>query len=156
MRITPKTEEQIEKESKFAVWPAGKYNFEVATAVEGKSKNGADMITLTLNVFNDAGESIIVKDYLLEAMAFKLRHACDACGIIEHYENGNFVSFDFEGKRGELELKIEKGQPKQDGSGDLYADKNSVKDYVKNSATQNKGKEPAIEVKHNLDDEIPF
>lgn len=154
MRITPKTEEQIEKESKFAVWPAGKYNFEVAKASEGKSKNGSDMITLVLNVFNDAGESIIVKDYLTEAMAFKLRHACDACGLLDHYENGNLISFDFENKRGELKLKFEKGQPKKDGTDDVYPDKNSVQDYIKNS-------KPPLQTKSGitekiLDDEIPF
>ena len=157
MQVTPKSEEQIEKESVFAVWPEGIYNFEVVSASETVSKGGNEMIVLSMNIFNSQGESKAIKDYLLDAMAYKIRHACEACDLLSHYENGSIIAFDFEGKRGDLKLSIEKGKLKDDGSGDKHPDKNSVKDYVKpTGAKAVTARASAPVVATDLDDEIPF
>lgn len=121
MKFTPKSEKEIAEAS---LWPAGEYAFEIVNAVEKQSKSGNDMIELIINVFNSEGSFKIVKDYLLESMAFKLRHAADGCGILDKYDAGEITANDFIGKVGYLKLKIDKNKDPQ------YADKNAVQDYV--------------------------
>lgn len=159
MRITPKTEEQIKEESNVN-WPAGEYEFEVVPDAtlgqnmvytkDDTSAKGNDMIVLVLRVYNAKGQSRIIIDYLLEAMAFKLRHACEACGLLAKYQGGELHAHDFVGKTGKLKLKI------QPAKGE-YKEKNVVDDYIvsANAHTVAKGNgfQPQAEA---LDDEIPF
>lgn len=143
MKFTPKTDLELKEEnSKFKPWPDGIYAFTVReqvvlgtrtlTTEERVSKSGNDMIVLVLEVFaNDDEKSIFLEDYLLESMAFKFKHAAEACGLLKQYESGEIKADDFIGKSGEVSLTIQKGQKKDDGSN--YPDRNSVKDYIKAS-----------------------
>jgi hypothetical protein len=128
MKFTPKTDEEIAREN---LWPAGEYSFEILEAADKTSKSGNEMIEMKVKVINDDGGFILVNDYLLESIAYKLKHAAEACGLLEQYSTGSLVSHDFIGKTGMLKLKIQKGKPKDDGSGDVYPDRNAIGDYVK-------------------------
>lgn len=150
MRLTPKTEREILEEN---LWPAGVYGFEVAFAEEKVSQSGNDMIRLTLNVFNQNGNSRTVYDYLVENTPAKLRHAAVVCGLLGKYNSGHLDARDFEGKTGQLKLYI-----KKDKSGQ-YADQNAVADYLTTEeAVQSAPSMPPRQaaVVPELNDEIPF
>lgn len=120
MKFTPKSEKEIQDENLF---PAGVYPFEVVKAEDETSKSGNEMIHLKLRVFSGA-RTQFVDDYLLESMAYKLRHAAVTLGLESEYESGRIAASDFEGKEGYLKLII-----KKDKKGE-YPDKNAVGDYV--------------------------
>jgi hypothetical protein len=129
MKLTPKTEDQLSQER---LCPEGIYPFEVLRAVEGKSKSsGADMITLKLRVFVGAEDTYLIDDYLLDSVAYKLFHFCSYTGLGPKYETGTLSASDCEGKTGQLKMGIQKGKNKDDGSGEKWPDRNTVKDYVR-------------------------
>ena len=103
--------------------PAGIYPFEVMMAADKISKTGNEMIELKLNVFGDNQEAHVF-DYLLEKMAFKLRHFAEATGLIGEYERGELQALSCLNKMGYCKLGIDKGN----GS---FPPKNVVLDYVK-------------------------
>lgn len=154
MRFQPKTEAELEAENAarkaaYQPWPKGMYDFVVNTGEDTYSKKGNEMIKLSLNIYNADGQVRQIDDYLLEAMEYKLRHAAEACGLLERYENGELNGFDFVGKSGKLYLDIQKGKQKDDGS--FYSDRNSVQDYLVQK--QSVSKEHAA---NELDDSVPF
>jgi len=124
MRFTPKTEKELAEEG---LLKPENYEFEVLEASDETSKSGNPMIKLKLNVFGKDGQTHHIFDYLLEAMAFKLRHFCDGAGILPKYEAGEVTAFDCKGKSGIVLISIQKDK---DG---VYPDKNVVKDYHKAS-----------------------
>ena len=126
MRFTPRTPEEIQSMTLIA---PGTYDFTVVESKEMLSKSGNEMIKLQLKVWDMNGNERSVFDYLLEAMAFKLRHFCEATGLLNKYEEGGFNAEDCLGKSGKVEIIIQEGNFKPDGS--KYADKNAVKDYCK-------------------------
>lgn len=122
MNFKPRTEKEI-AESK--LWPRGIYAFEVVEAADKQSqKSNRPMIELKIKVTDGRKAGRIVTDYLLNETPEKLRHAADACGLLDKYETGNVSGEDFLHKRGRLKLRIEK-----DKNG-KYPDKNVVADYV--------------------------
>lgn len=119
MKFTPKTEEQIATEN---LIPEGTYSFEVKQAMEETSKSGNPMIHLLLHVFVD--DSIRqLDDYLLEKMAFKLRHFCASTDLLDLYQQGALTASDCEGKTGWVKIAV---QPDKSGK---YPPRNSAKDY---------------------------
>lgn len=148
MSYTPKTEDQLAKEGLLS---DSEYDFEVADTSDKPSKKGNDMYTLKLNVFNTDGEAKTVYDYIALGNNFgerKLRHAADACGLLEIYGTGNLKPSDFMGKTGKVLIKI------QEGNVDFPMPKNVVVDYVKRGEpeTMATGALPSEVV----DDDIPF
>jgi hypothetical protein len=148
MKFQPKSEKEIVEEN---LIPAGVYDFEIFSAKDTLSKAQNEMIELDIKVFLPEGGYRFVKDYLLESIAYKLRHAADACGLLEQYNSGALLGSDFTFKTGKLKLDIQKDKTGQ------YADKNTVKDYVKRSgeAEQVSGQEAGSSSDH-LNDDIPF
>lgn len=147
MRFAPKTEKEIAEAN---LWQPGNYSFEIVEATDKVSKSGNDMIELKVKVFNDEGKYILVNDYLLESIAYKLKHAADACGLSDSYNSGSLSGMEFVGKCGTLKLKIQKDKDGQ------YADKNVIGDYVVNKevAASNDTPPPAsVSIK---DDSIPW
>lgn len=120
MKFTPKSEDELARE---ALLPAGVYPFEVLSATDALSKSGNEMVKLKLGVFGPNGEQAHVYDYLLEKMAFKLRHFAEATGLLARYEQGELTAFACESQQGYAKIEIEE----QAG----YAPRNVVKDYVK-------------------------
>jgi hypothetical protein len=165
MRFTPRSASDIDAEqkvqaAKFAPWPSGVYDFEVMSAEDAVSRAGNDMIALELAVFNKSGERRTIRDWLMEAIAYKLRHAAEACGVVKLYDKGTLDAVDFVGKTGKLKLGV---QPGQDG----YGPKNTVKDYVSDEADGRaevraqerqvtRSRPAAGPAPSDLDDEIPF
>jgi hypothetical protein len=148
MNFAPKSEKELKDA---LVIPEGEYDYEVIDAEEKTSKKGNEMIEITLKVFH--GDSFrTITDYLMEAMAFKLRHFCEAGGIIKLYDNGTLTASDCIGCSGKLKLTIEK-----DTSG-KYSDKNTVKDYIVTGEVTEKKVTPKAEKSADPvdDDDIQF
>lgn len=140
--------------SKPTLLEEGVYPFEVLGASEEISKAGNEMIKIKINVRGEKGQSAHIYDYLMEKMAFKLRHFCEATGLLAKYEAGTLSELDCEGKQGWVKIKIEPANGKYDA-------KNSVADYVKPMSA------PTAEIprkltpeefnqKHGIDTSIPL
>src|SRR5574343_548988 len=121
MKFKPMTEDEIVSAT---LLEAGEYPFEVLAASEEISKAGNEMIRIKLAVFGPDSKQAHVYDYLMEKMAFKLRHFCETTGLLARYEAGTLSELDCEGKTGMVKLSIEAGNG-------TYNAKNVVKDYVK-------------------------
>jgi hypothetical protein len=159
MRFTPKSEDEIAAEN---LWPAGEYGFEIlqqvtfgtktfTTEETVSQKSGAEMLRLVVKVYNNEGHFQTVIDYLMDAMPGKLRHACEACGLLDKYNSGLVTANDFIGKQGFLKLKIEKDKSGQ------YPDKNSIHDYVSpGEVAASAAGSPPPGHPANFDDSIPF
>jgi len=153
MRFQPKTEKELHEEK---MLPEGEHSFEVSQGEDTFSKNsGNEMIKLLVRVFREDGTFLLIDDYLLESMGFKLRHAAEACGLIDRYENGELSGEDFIGKTGTVKIGT------QEAKGDWPA-KSVIKDYVvekEDDAEMPAKKEKATKTKAVEDlesDEIPF
>lgn len=155
MKFKPKTEEEIENEK---LWPAGEYDFEILAEGQafGKecltcdtaSKAGNDMIQLVVRVYDEEGNTQTLLDYLLESIAYKLRHCADATDLLHKYDAGELSALDLIGKTGKCKIGIQKDK---DGK---YADKNFIRDYVKREDLA--GRVPPAQLSKTLNDEIPF
>lgn len=125
----------------------GDYSFEVISAEDAVSKAGNQMMKLVLKVYDNDGKTHLVYDYLLEALAFKLKHFCEATGLNDKYEEGKLEVNDCVGKSGKVYLEIQE-------SG-LYKPKNIVGDYiVLDKSTE--GKTPSNSQTTFIDDDVPF
>ncbi len=149
MRFTPKTEDDLKRES---LLDAGTYDFEVTKSEDAVSKSsGKEMIALTLRLFSDRGERT-VRDWLMPSMGFKLRHFAETTGLLAKYEAGTMVANDCLGRTGKVILVIKDSEQ--------YGPQNNVKDYEKKKAELEpvmtpvpKPKLPAATIS---DDTIPF
>ncbi len=146
MKLTPKTDKEIAEEG---LLPPGIYDAEVAEAEEATSRKGNDMIVAKLKVYH-GDKYRNVTDYLMEAMARKLRNAADVMGLLPDYEAGRLVADDMVGKPVRVKIGIEKDKNKQ------YPDKNSVLDYVRGDGAAAPVRAPARAAATDLSDEIPF
>ena len=146
--FTPRTDEQIEALANKDLLPKGQYEFKVLNIEKRVSGSGNDMLAIKLLIVQ-GNDSRTLMDYIVmtDKWAFKLKHFCESVGFHKVYEKGEANLISFEGQGGTLKLDIQKGTPKQDGSGN-YADKNVVTDYVPNAL--------AKEIKDIFNDEIPF
>lgn len=120
-RITPKTEDQIRTES---LIDPGIYDFEVVKCEEKVSKSGNEMLKLTLRVWDMMGREHTVFDYLMDSIAYKVKHFCDTVGLEEAYNAGGFKPEECQGRSGKAKIGI-----KEDKTG-VYPPNNSVLDYV--------------------------
>ena len=151
MRFQPKTEQEIQAMNLIA---PGVYQFEVIAAKDKMSKKGNEMIEVQLKIWDINGHEHFVYDYLLESMSYKLKHFTDVTGLADKYAAGNLEASDCVGMCGNVELIIQSGQPKPDGSGN-YPDKNAVKDYIAKGAASKTVKAPSVDEPF-LDDDVPF
>lgn len=152
MNFQPKTEEELQAE---AVMPGGEYDFEVIEAADTISKrSGNDMITAKLKVFAPDGSFRTVTDYLMEKMAWKLRHFCEATGLMDKYDAGTLAARNCEGRAGRVILQVDPERKSEDGT-KTYSPKNSVKDYVASAGGTRRANVPAMSDDME-DSEIPF
>lgn len=145
MKFQPKTEEQI-RESQLI--EPGEYDFEVLSAVDHISQSGNESIKLQVRVY--VGETIrTIFDYLSAGMEYKLRHFCEAVGILHFYESGELLAIHCAQRAGKCKVGIQK-----DKTG-AYPDKNVIQDYLvdEDSAVTTA---PSIAPTKFTDDEIPF
>lgn len=147
MMYTPKTEEQLAKEDLLS---EGIYDFQVIETDDKPSKKGNDMITLKLCIFDVKGSRHLF-DYIALSTNFgerKLRHAANACGLIDVYNIGKLTDKDFFSATGKLLLK------QQNGTSDFPLPKNVVADYL--SREEGAPVKPARPAREVIDDDIPF
>lgn len=161
MQIVPKTDEEIEAMKSIFLLPDADYEFTIKTAEEKMSKSNNPMFFVLLVIKDPAtGSEKGIFDYLLSEgnMSFKLKYFCESIGILHEYEAG-FVSEDMLiGQSGRAKIVTQKGAAKNDGTGENYADKNVVKEYLKpyiNSVSKEKTLVPES-AKDTFEDEIPF
>lgn len=150
MNFSPKTAEELQLAE---LMPEGEYDFKVLSAEDAVSKKGNDMLKLKLAVYVGQREYHVF-DYLLEAMAFKLRHFCESTGLLDHYEDGTLTAGDCDGAAGIVAIEIEK--PKE---GSKYGPKNVVSDYISWDAVKIEPTpaKPKASAQEPLDgDDIPF
>jgi hypothetical protein len=146
MQFQPRSEDECKP--KFTPIPKGEYDFEVLEASDETSSKGNDMIKVNLAIWQ--GERVVCRvfDYLLPSMEAKLRHACDACGLLDRYQSGNIQSTDFIGRMGRVKIKIQKETSE-------YPAKNVVDDYccrpAKMLAGSQRQQTPATK-----DEDLPF
>lgn len=135
MRVTPKTEAEIQEEN---CLPAGTYDFEIIEAEETTSKNGNEMIALKLRVFKPDGGSVQANDWLLDKIPHKLKHCAEQCGLADDYAEGMLAAESFVGKQGKVQIVIKKD--------DQYGPQNAVKDYgePKSRAARNDAHSEAV------------
>ena len=119
MRFQPKTEHEIAMAN---IWPDGDYDFSCVEANDRISKKGSEMIEVKLRVFSSNGNESVVFDFLLEAMAHKLRHFCESTGLLSVYDRGDLTASDCIGRNGICRLGSE--------TGGKYRPKNVVTDYI--------------------------
>lgn len=146
MRFNPLSEDELASQS---LLEPGIYPFEVMAASEEISKAGNEMIKIKINVFGPNGKQIHIYDYLIEKLQFKLRHFCEATGLLAKYESGKLSELDCEGKSGMVKIKI-------DAANGQYLAKNAVHDYVKPVNPEPVKPEPRNIPKDEFDDDVPF
>jgi hypothetical protein len=162
MRYTPYSEAEIQS---MHVMDEGTYHFEVMDVITTDKmnnpltdKNGNDMAKLKLMVWDKNDKERIIYTFISgdSNFAYKLRHFAKSIGMINDYEQGIFNINRAVGKSGVAEVVIKKGNLKQDGSGELWPDRNDVKDFV--LIDSNNHKSPHLDVKQDDigDEEIPF
>jgi hypothetical protein len=145
MRVTPRTEADLAEEKLWDIKIS--YGFQVLEATDQVSKSGNEMIKLKLLVFTDTGRERIMYDYLLDAMAHKVRHAAAATGLLASYEAEELQAHEFVGKTGSLKLGRRVNQ--QTG-----LPENTVVDYVYEKDAPQVVK-PTVALPLS-EDEIPF
>lgn len=124
MKISaPKSEKELAEAN---LYQPGIYDYEVLNAEDRVSKTSQkEMVWIKLKVFNNEGNFIFVDDYMVDGtMEHKIRHLCDASGMLKNYEAGEIDPSLFIGKSGRVKIGIAKDKTGQ------YPDKNSVVDYV--------------------------
>jgi len=121
MRFTPKSQKELDEER---LLPDGQYGFVISDAKNKTSAAGNEMIELTVRVFKPDGNFILISDYLMEKMLYKLLHCCEVCGLTKEYEAGELDPNLFVGKEGYVKIKTQK-----DKTG-AYPDKNVIADYI--------------------------
>lgn len=113
--------------------PEGTYAFEVVTAANKTSKKGDPMIALSLNLFDADGSRFAAKDWLVHSdnrwSEKKFFDFANTTGLTDKYAAGTLCAEDCQGRGGFAAVGIEKGKPREDGTGS-YPDRNVVKYYV--------------------------
>lgn len=152
MNFTPKTEKQIQEEN---LIEKGEYSFEVIEAKEKTSKGGNAMMELKLEIFSNESESSrIIFDYLLEKLAYKLRHFCSATGLIKKYEDGTLTADDCVGKSGTCKIVV------QENKVGAFPPRNAIADYVvkgeSNIVKMSKDDSQSESAQSDASEDIPF
>lgn len=149
MQFEPKTEDEL---SAGLLLPDGVYDFEVIDAAEKVSKKGNPMMVVNLMVYAPDGSTRYVRDFLMEAIAYKLRHFCAATGLLGAYNDGVLTSDMCAGRPGKVKIVTES----QDG----FPPRNAVKDYIVAEAgsvpTRSTAPAPATAHTVHAEDDIPF
>jgi hypothetical protein len=128
----------------------GIYDFEVGQAVDKVSKAGNEMIQLDLTVYDSNGKKYYIYDYILESFPKKFHHAVKACGLLKGNKELDLYATDFIGKCGKVQVGIE-----ADKTGQFW-DRNVILDYIVNADESSKLPEKKVNMKREIDDEIPF
>ena len=168
MKYTPYTEHEIKSMN---LMDEGIYKFQVMDVIlndkngnQLQDKNGNDMAKLKLMVWDKESREHIIYTFISGDgnFAYKLRHYADTLGMVLDYEDGTFNIMRTIGKNGLASVIIKKGTTKADGSGELWPDRNDVKDFVVETHSPfERPKEitpsdTSSQSETSLDDDVPF
>lgn len=164
MRYTPYSEAEIQSMN---VVDAGIYTFQVLEVITTNQhgapltdKNGTDMAKLKLVIWDNQNRERTLFTFITGDgnFAYKLRHFAKSIGMIAEYEDGSFRIENTVAKSGKADIVIKKGTLKNDGSGEMWADRNDVKDFIAPDAEAPKAKPNAAHQTppDDLNDEVPF
>lgn len=118
MRFTPKSDEELSN-----VWNSDWYEGVIEEAEEKQSSKGTDMLVLGVRVYGHEGRTKKLPDYIVEAVAFKLKHLAEAASLSAQYESGELHASQLINKKVGVKLRIEIDKTGQ------YPDKNVIADY---------------------------
>ncbi len=164
MKYTPYTEAQIQSMN---VMEPGIYRFQVLEALttdqygnQLRDKNGTDMAKLKLLIWDRENRERTLFTYISGDgnFAYKLRHFAKTIGMLQQYEDAIFNISETVGKQGNADIVIKRGTLKQDGSGEMWADRNDVKDFVltaDGNVVSHAHEAPPLQVEQ-IDEDIPF
>ena len=149
MRVTPKSEDEVRM-----CLPAGVYQATVQKAEEKTSKSGNEMIEIELAIYS-GDNKVLLRDWLLDNTAGKLRHFCIAAGLMRQYEGGHLTASDCIDCSVWVRTKV-----KSDPTGQYY-DQAAVSDYVIKTADDGPSRTSAAaptkeEIEEAEKDGIPF
>lgn len=146
---TPKSDEELAREGLLS---DGIYDFEINDAEDKLSKKNNPMAVFKLHIFDSNGNARSLTDYIAFGNSFgerKWRHAAVACGLLDVYDSGALTAFEFKGKCGKVQIKI------QDGSVDYPLPKNVIVDYLKPDGSE--VKKPTFKLDPSVEeDACPF
>lgn len=151
VRFQPKSDEELQTA---LLCDPGVYQFQVMDAKSKVSRSGNDMIELNLKYWDSEGRERLVFDYLLESMAFKLKHFCKAVGLLAEYESGVIDHMLLVGKCGNVEIDVQPERPKETGG--FWPPKNFVKDYLVNEGNKIEPPKQAVKDESFINDDLPF
>lgn len=118
MRVTPKTDEELNP-----LLMPGEYDAEVYQAEEKTSSKGNEMIELRLKVYHDGSpQPILLRDWLLDSVPAKLKRFCEAAGLMDLYEAQELTADSCVGASVRVNIKI-KSDPQ-------YGEQNSIGGYM--------------------------
>ena len=128
MKFSPKKDADL---NVFELRPPGTYDFTIVKASDEISKsNNNEMIKLKLELYTPDGNKFHVYDYLLESVAYKLKHFCSSVKLSKEYESGCIYADMLPTRSGKCIIEI------QSDKAGKYGDKNVVKDYCVSESTQ--------------------
>ena len=125
-----------------SIVPSGDYDFKIVKSVEGASKAGKPMLTLTVTIGDAANHKTTVFWRCLLDSGF-LRNVAQGCGLLEVYESGKLEAHDFDNKEGTCLVEVEENA--------LYEKNNTIKTFYAKKEEKSSSSTPDI-----IDNGIPF
>ncbi len=162
MQYTPYTEAEIKSMN---IMEEGIYDFKVIEVITQehynvplRDKNGNEMAKVKLLIIDNNPFERTLFTYISgdKRFAYKLRHFAQTLGMISQYDGGTFRIEDSLGKTGKANIVVKRGTLKNDGSGEVWPDRNDVKDFVIEANTL---QSPVVDnpISDNLDqNDVPF
>lgn len=128
--------------------PDGEYDAEIADAEEARSKNGNDMMKLTVRVFPGGGPRLLFDYAVVPSTLYKLKQLAGAVGLADKFAKGELQPEDIKGKSVRVTIGTE---PAKNG----FEPKNKVTRYLPQEAGH--VAPPAASRRAPVaDDDIPF
>lgn len=146
------------------ILPPGTYEFAVHDFQMRTSKANNPMIELHIRIL-DGNVTHTIFDYLVNTLKaqYKIKNFCYAVGKEDEYNAGHLTpDRSWLGLRGQCKIDIKVGIPKDDGSGEMWPDRNVIADYIRKekAETEIRNKPERLilpkEEMPELNDDIPF
>lgn len=174
MFYTPVSEQEA-IDSRFSLLEAGHYpnaKIDHKSVEEGTSSKGNKFLKLSISIKTNDGHIRKIFCYLtdVESMRYLTRHLSESVGLLDKYENGTLTADDFRKTdlviRGGIDVGVQPGKPKEDGSGEMWSPKNIILDFGnREKKLTETGKKSIEEMRQRIspkmlpvdfDDDIPF
>jgi len=154
------TEEQA-MQQRFSLLKAGDYDAVVIHSEDKTSSSGNPMMTVKLSVYDEAGLTHDLVDYLVftPKMMWKVIKCAQSAGLQKEYDSQQFCSEVLMDRTIRVKIDVEEGKLIPDeklgdkAPGARYPDRNIVKEYLPNDK---QGIVSPVARPANLEDDVPF